>query len=278
MSRYIRDTGKNGYMHIVKRGINHQDVFLDAKDYEYFKQLLFDLRDEMGFKIIAYCLMSNHMHILLYDDQYRFSYIVQRLYTKYAKYFNKKYDRTGGLFEGRYCGKTVDTEQYLITAVRYIHNNPLNAGICLASDYLWSSYNEYVSDLPENMKLCSTTLVLSIFGGSEAFIRFHHSSLGENAYKHVIDIMKMEGNERISDNEIRHIIQSMTNSKSPFIIQSIDRESRDEILVKLKRMGLKYSQIARITGVSLGAIKKAGKHSKNSRDPKKQGTKVPAKK
>ena len=85
MSRYIRNIGNNGYVHIVKRGINHQDVFIDARDYEYFIKLLTDLKNEMQFEVIAYCLMSNHMHLLIYDNQLRFSVIVQRLYTKYAK-------------------------------------------------------------------------------------------------------------------------------------------------------------------------------------------------
>ena len=257
MSRYIRNVGEYGYMHIVKRGINRQDVFLDTADYKHFLELLTVLKDEMGFEVIAYCLMSNHMHLLIYDEKFRFSVIVQRLYSRYARYFNKKYERTGGLFEGRFCGKPVNTEQYLLTVVRYIHNNPVNAGICLAEDYPWSSYHEYVSENLDTTGFCNRRIILALLGGREAFIKFHNSPLGANDCAHLIEIAIMEGNTEIEDNEVRYIIQNMIQGKSPFALQKMAKNKRDGILVQLKEMGLKHQQIARVTGISVSVIKKA---------------------
>ena len=182
-------------MHIVKRGINHQDIFIDKSDYEFFLKLLSELKGEMGFDIIAYCLMSNHFHLLLHDGNAQFSKIVQRLMTRYVMHFNWKYNRTGSLCEGRYTGRVIENEAYLLTAVRYIHNNPVSAGLSLAEDYQWSSYSEYIGEVTEKTRLCNTDVILNLFSSKDTFIDFHRAVInaddyyGVSAYQSLYDFL-----------------------------------------------------------------------------------------
>ena len=257
MSRRIRVFGSSGYLHVIKRGINHQDIFLDEQDFRFFLKTLRCLRDEMGFTVVAYCLMSNHFHLLLHDDKGEFSTIMQRLSTKYAMYYNRKYERTGALFEGRFVSKGIDSEQYLLTVVRYIHNNPVKGGICLAKDYRWSSYSEYVSEHSDRVCLCDTSVVLEMFNGKERFEEFHNAELSIQAFGQIIEMERIEGNTKTSDEDLLALIQTMTDSSKPFQLQHVNKTTRNEVIHRLKKMGIKSSQIMRVTGVSKGIIRRA---------------------
>ena len=244
-------------MHIVKRGINHQDIFIDKSDYEFFLKLLSELKGEMGFDIIAYCLMSNHFHLLVHDGNAQFSKIVQRLMTRYVMHFNWKYNRTGSLCEGRYTGRVIENEAYLLTAVRYIHNNPVSAGLSLAEDYQWSSYSEYIGEVTEKTRLCNTDVILNLFSSKDTFIDFHRAVINADDYKQIKDIQQMEGLSEIADREIRSIIKVMTGSDEPFILQRLKKEERDKVIRYLKKLRVPTAQLVRITGLNVGIIKRS---------------------
>ena len=114
MSRAPRLLGRSGFMHIYSRGVNKQDIFLKKTDYNYFLEKLSALSDEMGFEILAYCLMPNHYHLVLFDENARYSTIIKRLSTSYVMHFNNKYSRVGPLFQGRFCGKPIEDDIYLM--------------------------------------------------------------------------------------------------------------------------------------------------------------------
>ena len=257
MSNIRRITGRSGYIHIIKRGINHQDIFIEEEDYRYFLNTIRELKTEMDFDIVAYCLMSNHVHLLIHDENLQFSKMIQRLMTRYAMHFNRKYKRTGPLCEGRYTGRTIENERYLLTAVRYIHNNPISAGISLPEDYKWCSYREYIGGVQPNNIICDTKIIIGLFSSIDYFIEFHRSNLDAGDYKQIREIESLEGKKEISDSEIRALIKNITGFDAPYILQTLSQKDRDRVVKRLKKLHIPYSQLVRVTGLSLGIILRA---------------------
>ena len=130
MSRLAREISETGLYHIVFRGINRQHIFECDKDYEKIIEILISIKQQMRFEIYSYCLMSNHVHILLNEKvKGNISLIMKRLLTKYARWYNIKYGRSGALIANRYKSKPVEVDEYFLQLVRYIHQNPLKANM-----------------------------------------------------------------------------------------------------------------------------------------------------
>jgi putative transposase len=128
--------------HIIQRGNNRQAIFAAEADYQFFRDALVDASLKRGLTIHAYVLMTNHIHLLAtpeFDDS--ISKVFQSVGRKYVQYFNYTYKRSGTLWEGRYRATVVDSEQYLLTLMRYIELNPVRAGmVAHPRDYPWSSH------------------------------------------------------------------------------------------------------------------------------------------
>ena len=130
MSRLARQISSTGLYHIIFRGVNKQHIFEEDADYLKLLGILKQLKTEMNFKIYVYCFMSNHVHILLHEKEMgQISLIMKRTLTKYARWFNIKYSRSGALIANRYKSQPVEVDPYFLNVVRYIHQNPLKAKI-----------------------------------------------------------------------------------------------------------------------------------------------------
>lgn len=141
MPRQARQTGE--YLHIIVRGNGKQILFEDDADRKKYLSLLQKYSAETGIIILAYCLMDNHVHLLIRDAAGAASVFMKKTGVSYVLYYNTKYERTGHLFQDRYKSEVIDSDAYLLAVYRYILNNPAKAGICAAEKYLWSSYREY---------------------------------------------------------------------------------------------------------------------------------------
>jgi len=128
--------------HIVQRGNNRAACFFCDDDYLYYKEVLFEGLKRYGAALHAYCLMTNHVHLLITPNETdSVSRIIQHVGRQYVQYINKTYRRTGTLWEGRHKGSLVDAENYLLTCYRYIELNPVAANMVGTPDeYRWSSY------------------------------------------------------------------------------------------------------------------------------------------
>jgi REP element-mobilizing transposase RayT len=122
------------------------DLFRDNNDHYKFLSILQDVKDLHGFWLYSYCLMKNHAHLLIQEDKIEIPKIMKSVCIRFAIYFNQKYDRVGHVFQDRFKSELIDGETYFIVCARYIHRNPLKAGIVsdLAS-YRWSSYPAYAT-------------------------------------------------------------------------------------------------------------------------------------
>lgn len=148
--------------HITSRGIRRTSLFYDEEDFQKYLNLLEDTKNRYPFILHTYCLMTNHIHLQLETVTTPPGIIMRYLHTKYAKYFNKRYDYQGHVFENRYGAQWIDSADYELDVSKYIHLNPLKASMVQnLEDYPWSSYRHYV--LGEKSTLISTNQILSYF-------------------------------------------------------------------------------------------------------------------
>jgi putative transposase len=129
--------------HVIQRGNNRQAIFSAGTDYGFFLEKLQAAAEKHGCAIYAYVLMTNHVHLLVSpDEEHGIGKMMQMLGRYYVQYYNYRYRRTGTLWEGRYRATPIDTEQYLLTCMRYIELNPVRANDMVGhpSEYPWSSY------------------------------------------------------------------------------------------------------------------------------------------
>ncbi|MCG2693913.1 transposase [Candidatus Parcubacteria bacterium] len=171
--------------HIYNRGNNKQSIFLDKDDYKFFitrlRQNLYP--DELlkridplplgSFTLFAYSLLPNHFHIILRQNKNTpSSHLLTRICTSYSMYFNKKYERVGHVFQGRFKQKIIEKDSYLLWLSAYIHQNPrLHKITENIREYNWSSYKDYLwRNNPDN--ICQTNFILEMFKSPEEYHNF----------------------------------------------------------------------------------------------------------
>lgn len=169
MATPIRYFQKGSYYHVYNRGNRKQNIFLSYRDYERFLKKVKEYKEKFKISILGYCLMLNHFHFLLrQDNDIPITSFMLGLGTSYAKYFNIKYGEVGSLFQDRFKAKLVEKDEYLLQLSRYIHRNPKEIllrtpGVELA-DYRWSSYPSYINkDNKDKNDIVDTSFVLNYF-------------------------------------------------------------------------------------------------------------------
>lgn len=140
MSRPPRLEFPAALYHVTARGNERREIFRDDRDREEYLARLAHYREKFGFQLLAYCLMTNHVHLAILTGDAPLSRTMAGLHSTYAEWFNRRHGRVGHLFQGRYKAHVVQEDRYLVALVRYIHRNPVRAGIVRrAADYRWSS-------------------------------------------------------------------------------------------------------------------------------------------
>ncbi|MCR3956768.1 MAG: transposase [Gudongella sp.] len=253
MPRTSRVRSKTGIYHIMLRGINRQTIFEDSEDAQKFLYTLGDIKKISGYELYAYCLMTNHIHLLVKEGHEDFGKSMKRIGAKYVYWYNLKYERTGHLFQDRFKSEAIENEEYLLSAMRYIHHNPVTAGMVNdPSNYPWSSYSAYLNP----NKLVDTDFVLNNFSPDNkkavlAFEKFHRDYPSHT-------FLDMEGDKkRLRDDEASNIIINLCGVRSTKDVKSFDKVTRDQYLVKFKESGLSDRQISRLTGIGRVVIRNA---------------------
>jgi len=163
MARPLRIEYPGAYYHLINRGNAGEKIFKSIRDREKFLEYLAKAVERFGIVIHTYCLMSNHYHIIVETPQANLSTAIQWLNVSYAAYYNKKRQRSGHLFQGRFKALLVDADEYLSQLSRYIHLNPVRAKMFDApADYRWSSYPAFIGKVNEPQWL--DTGLLARFG------------------------------------------------------------------------------------------------------------------
>lgn len=240
---------ESGIYHIILRGHNRQIIFEDDDDKEKFLQTLKRYKEISNYKIYGYCLMENHIHILLHEQEENLDLIMRRIGASYVYWYNFKYKRCGHLFQDRYKSEAVETDRYFLTVLRYIHNNPKKAGLVKDnSGYKWSSYNDYMN----NSGITDKEFALEIISNDnrkavEEFIKFH----AEQNEDKCLDI---EYKIRLTDEEAKEIIREECRVKSTLELKDYEKEKRKNSIELLKNKGISTRQLERLTGISRAII------------------------
>ena len=247
MPRLPRQKSESGIYHIMLRGINQQAIFEDNEDYFKFVETLEKYKAVSEYKVFAYCLMSNHIHILLKAEKEDLDLIMKRVAGSYVYWYNRKYYRKGHLFQDRFRSEPVEDDAYFMTVLRYIHQNPIKAGIVDdIAKYRYSSYNDYIR---EESRVVDLNVVLSLMKKDE-FIAFNNEKNDDIC----LDIEAKDF--RINDIDAKKIIKKLSKCDSVTEFQQLEQKKRDEYIRKLKDKGLSIRQISRLTGISFSIVRK----------------------
>ena len=145
MARKTRIEFEGGFYHVIARGNQRQKIFLQKEDFLKYLEFLGDYKDRYRFFLFAYVLMENHVHLLVETGETPLSKILQGVNQRYTMYFNRRYQTVGHLFQGRYKAILCDRDEYLLTLVKYLHYNPVRAGVVKwPEQYSWSSHRQYI--------------------------------------------------------------------------------------------------------------------------------------
>lgn len=168
MPRRSREKSTTGMYHVMLRGNEKKDIFRERPEKQKLLKTMMRIRWEGGFELYAYCIMDNHLHLCFNEGETSLSCAVQRLATIYARYYNDVHDRVGHVFQDRYKSQPIGNEPQLLNVIRYIHNNPVKAGMAERPElYTWSSYRDYLRSVPlfkeHEIFLKDTEWILGLF-------------------------------------------------------------------------------------------------------------------
>jgi putative transposase len=250
MPRAAREKSKNGIYHIMLRGANRQEIFHDDEDNIRFLETLDRYKQKSKMKLYGWCLMGNHIHLLIGEGQEDISITMKRIGISYAWFYNWKYNTIGHLFQDRYRSEKVEDDDYMLTVVRYIHQNPVKAGIVKnINDWKWSSCHGYYGDSYYPPSLLDEDFILGTLSEdrTKAIERFIEFNEEENVDQCLDEIKTVRLTDREAGDEIRKLIEGYEIAE----IKSLPTEQRKELLRRIKEIeGLSLRQAARILGVS----------------------------
>lgn len=253
MPRKPRILSSTGIYHIILRSVNQHIIFEEDSDYQKFLFILSDCKKKYDIDIYAYCLMDNHIHLLLNIPSDQLSSFFQSLGAKFVRWYNNKYVRSGHLFQERFHSSVIESERAFLSALIYIHNNPVKANMCrYASEYRWSSISAYYD---AKNPLVNVSFAYNIAGSKDSLLHFFaketdspENPLFENDHR--------DTNHFLTDEKALNIFKSVTHLLSPSDVVNLEKVKRNEYVRMLKKEGLTIKQLARVMDISTTTVKR----------------------
>lgn len=248
MPRRGRRMSESGLYHVMLRGVNRDAIFLEHADRECFLQALAQAKEASGCCVLAYCLLDNHVHLVLRTGDEPIGATVKRLGVRYAGWFNRKYGRVGHLFQDRFKSLPVDDDAYLVALLRYVWNNPVAAGlVAVPEDYRWSSRRFFgrqstlVDDEDLQMLLPEDPL----------------ESFDETAVVPIEEPRTRSGpKSRYSHEQVRELLFLACGARPPEDFKQLDPAAQWRAVCELRTRSVPYEQIATATGSSRSSIRR----------------------
>jgi REP element-mobilizing transposase RayT len=253
MARRARKESDAGVYHAMVRGINRQNIFEENADLTQFLDILFECRKISGYKLLGYCLMGNHAHLLVKTGNEPLSMAMKRIGVRYVSWYNRKYGRCGHLFQDRFKSEPIETGSHLLSVLRYIHQNPVKAGLCeKAAGYEWSSYASYTEGGVAGRNV-DTEEVLGMFSAKSANRIDLFVAFTEADNKDIF--LDVDNATPFSDRECREILKAICGAENAAQFQAMSVKERDRSIRLAKEKGLSIRQISRMTGISYGIVR-----------------------
>lgn len=246
MPRSARKIGCSNIYHIILRGVNKRIIFESERDYAAFFQTLCFYRTECKYQILAFCLMDNHVHLLLHfdEDGDDISLSMKKIEDKFIWWYNKRHERCGHLFQERFKSEPVDDDTYLLRVFRYIHQNPLKAGIVNNLDeYKWSSFSDYKKN---HSIYVNISFMQKFFSNHQDIISYLTQSNNDYCMENIT--------VRQSDEYAISLIKEITQFSNIYEIDTLPLDLRNEYIHQFSCLGMSARQISRVTGISRKTI------------------------
>ncbi|MCA0295347.1 MAG: transposase [Actinobacteria bacterium] len=248
MPRRARQLAETKLYHVMLRGVNRDAVFLEDEDRERFLHALLQAKTASGCLVLAYCLMTNHVHLVVQTPDEPISLVMKRLGVRYVGWFNRKYSRVGHLFESRFASLPVEDDAYLITLLRYVWNNPVKAGmVARAEDYPWSSRSPLgrdagLLDRATLERLVPAEVLDGPLPGPDPAARFDGAKTGRPAL--------------YSEMDAGDLLRNACGATGPDDFGILDAGAQLRAIRELRTRSVPYAQLARITGWSATRLKR----------------------
>jgi REP-associated tyrosine transposase len=241
MARQLRIEYPGAFYHVTSRGNEQKDIFKSRRDREQFLSYLQSSTERYGAVIHAYCLMSNHYHLLLETPEGNLSQIMRHINGAYTTYFNVKRKRAGHLFQGRFKAILVEADEYAAELSRYIHLNPVKVGIAAKpEEYEWSSYRYYIGQA-EAPAWLRTSFVLAYFGGTAGmenyreFVNEFREQGGGNPLKGAVAATILGSPEFVKKITQAQLGETQTDRNIP-AIRKLARPTLDKIVTTVEKL------------------------------------------
>lgn len=291
MARQARDRSQLKVYHAILRGVNKQQIFECTEDYEQFVRILqrtcglpvetrpsklntaryyHSLDDDVKLpvqladpedipvrhcSIYAWCLMGNHVHLLIKETDEPIGDVMKRIASSYVYYYNRKYDRVGHLFQERFKSQPVEDWPYFLTLLRYIHQNSLKPHLVKdLKDYRWSSWNEYLGRF--EMPFTSVEQVFSRITLKE-LTELIYKPLTDSDEEGLIDVDARQKKASFSDDEVWALFESICGTVNATQFQALSRPLQKHYLYLAHEQGVGPRTLSRLTGVPFSVVQRA---------------------
>ena len=244
-----------GFYRVSARGIGKQLIFETDDDRWEFLELMRDCCRDAGVTVVAWCLMGDHVDLVLLDYEDEMSAAMQRLLLTYARRFNKRIGRVGCLFQDRFERHSLDTDWQVMEAVRSVHADPQEAGVALIERYPWSSFAEYLRAYDNDMTrgFSDPSCVLELFGSAKAFIAYSLSTpdSGEPA---LCDMKETEWERHAFAEKLAKGLGVPLH-----VVKAAPSAQRNVVILGLHDAGFTVRQIERYTGIGKSTVSRIGR-------------------
>ena len=263
MPRTARKQSDTGIYHVMIRGINRQDIFDEPEDYQMFIKTLASLRDLVeedmqsricACHIYAYCIMPNHVHILIHEKDWTVGQCVKYIADIYVRYYNKKYGRIGHLLQDRFRSEPCNDSDYFIVLMRYIHQNPVKADLAKsAQEYTYSSWrNDYLG--MGSIHVCKTDSVIKRYTLAEL------TAWLDMPMPERYGCLDIDERRLIPDTEVRDVIIKACGLRSISDFQLLTLNRRKDIIREVMlSTGVRPRQLSRVSGMNYETIRNIAK-------------------
>jgi len=211
--------------HVIVRGNQRQKTFTSESDYQAYIERLARYRKKYGYVLHAYCLMPNHVHLLVESAKPPLAKFMQGLQQSYSQYFNLKHHKSGHVFEGRYKAIICQRDEYLLELIRYIHLNPVRAGMVNAPEqYRYCGHHTYLQG--EATEIIDPARVLSMLGGKQAYRRFVYQGLEEGHKEEYYEVedQRFLGKQGFGEKMLKKEPAEARKASSRWSIKTVTRE------------------------------------------------------
>lgn len=250
-----REYSPSGIYHIMIRGNRKEKIFIDDEDRYMILNFITRAKKDIEFSLYAYCLMGNHDHLLIKElNPKDISRIMFNINTEYARFFNKKYGLVGHIQQDRFKSETIETEEYLLNCVRYIHNNPVKANMVEnPQDYKWSSFNTY-NGKRDYFKIVDKENLYNLIGGNNEYASF----MSKDSYQ--VFLEPSDSYCKIKEESAKRLINDFIVEKNmnPYNLNKVENKFlRKQLIQRLRQESrISNNMIAQMLDISYDVVKK----------------------